>query len=279
DGAQSDGPPRQGVSVMTVRWSMRPSTYDRMMRGSHQRRYYGDSGYFNFGYCGAGAKSQREAREGLIDQLGARVANKTGRILDVACGLGGSTQRLTQTYAPEMITGINISDVQIADARALAPGCTFQVMNATELDFPQDHFDAVICIEGACHFDTRDEFLKEAHRVLKPGGSLAMSDMLFPINILSEFGQVPRANLLPSIAEYRARLAAAGFVAIEVTDATDDCLGGFYANLAHWAGAGGAAGGLTLSQTPYPGRVGTLLAAFFGRSCKTYLLVSARKPS
>jgi len=33
---------------------MRPGTYDRMMRGSHQRRYYGDSGYFNFGYWGAG---------------------------------------------------------------------------------------------------------------------------------------------------------------------------------------------------------------------------------
>jgi len=31
---------------------------------------------------------------------------------------------LTQTYAPEMITGINISDAQIADARALAPSCT-----------------------------------------------------------------------------------------------------------------------------------------------------------
>jgi len=86
---------------------------------------------------------------------------------------------LTQTYAPEMITGINISDAQIADARALAPSCTFQVMNATKLDFPHNHFDAVICIEGACHFDTRDQFLEEAHRVLKPGGSLAMSDMFF----------------------------------------------------------------------------------------------------
>jgi len=164
---------------MTVRWSMRPGTYDRMMRGSHQRRYYGDSGYFNFGYWGAGAKSQREASEALVDQMVARVANKTGRILDVACGLGGSTKRLTQTYAPEMITGINISDAQIADARALAPSCTFQVMNATKLDFPHNHFDAVICIEGACHFDTRDQFLEEAHRVLKPGGSLAMSDMFF----------------------------------------------------------------------------------------------------
>src|SRR2546426_10957218 len=86
---------------MTVRWSMRPSTYDRMMRGSNQRRYFENSGYFNFGYWGAGAKSQREASEALVDQMVARIANRTGRILDVACGLGGSTKRVTQTYAPE----------------------------------------------------------------------------------------------------------------------------------------------------------------------------------
>jgi SAM-dependent methyltransferase len=182
--------------------------------------------------------------------------------VDAACGLGGSTRRLAQTYAPEMITGINISEAQIADARALAPGCTFEVMNATELDFPDDHFDGVICIEGACHFDTRDEFFKEAHRVLKPGGSLALADMLFGTTILSEFGQVPRANLLTSIAEYRVRLAAAGFVSIEVTDATEHCLGGFRANLARWAGVERRAGRMTLSQSLPPGdrqAVGRLL--------------------
>jgi SAM-dependent methyltransferase len=97
-----------------------------------------------------GARSHREASDALVDQMVARIANKTGSILDVACGLGGTTKRLTHTYPPEMITGINISEAQIADARALAPGCTFQVMNATKLGFPDNHFDAVICIESAC---------------------------------------------------------------------------------------------------------------------------------
>src|SRR5215470_3351463 len=120
---------------MTVRWSMRPSTYDRMMRGSNQRRYFGDSGYFNFGYWGAGAKSQREASEALVDQMVARIANRTGRVLDVACGLGSSTKRLMVTEEHGMRTGIKLYASQIADARSLAPGCTLQVMNATELEF------------------------------------------------------------------------------------------------------------------------------------------------
>jgi len=64
----------------------RPSTYARMMRGSNQCRYYGNGGYFNSGTGAAGAKSQREASEALVDRMVARIANRTGRILDVACG-------------------------------------------------------------------------------------------------------------------------------------------------------------------------------------------------
>jgi MPBQ/MSBQ methyltransferase len=192
--------------------------------------------------------------------------------------LGGHQKRLTRTYPPEMITGINISAAQIADARALAPGCICQVMDATKLDFPDNHFDAVICIEGACYFDTRDKFLKEAHRVLKPGGSPAISDMLFRTKLLSEFGQVPRASMLQSIAEYCARLATAGFTAIDVTDATHQCLGGFRANLRGWAAAERCAGRMRLSRSLAAAAICKLLAAFFALSCKTYLLVSARKP-
>jgi MPBQ/MSBQ methyltransferase len=268
---------------MTVRWSMRPSTWDRMMCGSNQRFYYENSGYFNFGYWGAGAISQREASDALVDQMVARIANKTGRVLDVACGLGGSTKRLTQTYPPEMITGINISDAQIAEARLRAPGCTFQVMDATKLEFPDSHFDAVVCIEAACHFDTRDKFLMEAFRVLKPDGSLVLSEYLsYPsmiANLLSPFSQVPSANLVRSIADYRAGLAAAGFASIDVTDATGDCVGGLRANLVRWAGAERRAGRMTLSQSMAAAVICKLLAAFAGSVYQTYVLVSARRPS
>jgi MPBQ/MSBQ methyltransferase len=255
--------------------------YDRTMRGSNPRRYFENSGYYNFGYWGAGAKSQREASEALVDQLVARIADKGGRVLDVACGLGASTKRLIQTYAPDMITGINVSDAQLADARARAPGASFRVMNATKLEFPDNYFDAVMCVEAAFHFDTRDKFLAEALRVLKPGGSLVLSDILFrPItHALSGVGQVPRANLVPSIADYRGRLAAAGFVAIDVADETGLCVGEFRKNLTRWAGAERRAGRMKLSRSVGAALVCKLLAAYFGVICKTYLLVSARKPS
>ena len=121
--------------------------YDRTMLSGSQRRYYENSGFFNFGYWGAGAKSQREASEALVDLLVARISDTNGPVLDVACGLGASTKRLSQTWPPEVITGINVSDIQIAAARARAPGCTLLLMDATRLDFPDNHFGAVICVE------------------------------------------------------------------------------------------------------------------------------------
>jgi len=255
--------------------------YDRTMRGRYQRRYYDNSGYFNFGYWGTGAKSQADACDALVDRLAASSANQGGRILDVACGLGASTQRLTETYPPDAITAINISKKQIADARKRVPACDFQVMSATDMAFPDKSFDTVICVEAAFHFDTRDKFFKEAYRVLKPGGSLVLSDILFrPVSTtLQEFWHIPSANRVSNIAEYRDRLAAAGFVSIDVTDATGLCVGGFSKNLAGWPGAERRAGRMTLARSLAAAPVCKLVAAYMARVCETYLLVSARKAS
>ena len=81
------------------------------------------------------------------------------------------------------------------------------------------------------------EFLRESLRVLKPGGSLVLSDMLFRefFRPFAEYGQIPRANLLASMAEFRSRLAEAGFEAIDV--ARDDEVAGWASTVLRRAGA------------------------------------------
>jgi ubiquinone/menaquinone biosynthesis C-methylase UbiE len=253
--------------------------YDRLMVGNFARRYYDNSGFFNFGYWTAQTKSQRAACEALVDQLVDRLPNKTGPILDVACGLGASSERLAHTFAPHMITGVNISEAQIARARERCPGSTFAVMDATKLQFPDAHFHAVICVEAAFHFDTRDDFFREAFRVLRPGGSLVVSDILFKrfADTLAKMGHVPTANHVHDIAEYQNRLAAAGFTNIEIKDGTDVCLGQFCTNLARWPMSEYQAGRLRFRRTLGMLLVCRILAAYFGFVCKSYLLVSARK--
>ena len=253
--------------------------YDRVMVGSFARRYYDHSGFFNFGYWTAETKSQRAASEALVDQLVDRLPDKTGRILDVACGLGASSERLARTFPPHLITGVNISEAQIARANERCPGSTFEVMDATKLRFPDAHFNTVICVEAAFHFDTRDDFFREAFRVLKPGGSLIMSDILFKhfSDALGKMAHVPRANHILDIADYRNRLAAVGFTNIDITDGTDACLGQFRTNLARWPMNEYRAGRLKPTRTLGTWLVCQILAAYFGFSCKSYLLVSARK--
>src|SRR5262249_40667606 len=138
---------------------------------------------------------------------------------------GGTTKRLRLNYAPEKITAINISEAQLNAARDRVAGATFLRMNATEFRFLAGYFDAVVCVEAAHHFNTRQTFFGEAFRVLKPGGSLVLSDMLFGSypRFLARFDDVPVANRLPDIASYRAQIGSAGFTAVSIEGSVCIC--------------------------------------------------------
>jgi MPBQ/MSBQ methyltransferase len=253
--------------------------YDRTMNGRQQNRFYENSGFYNFGYWDPPTDSMRHACESLVDKLAEKIPGDAERILDVACGLGASTRRLSVRFAPNIITAINISEAQLALARERAPGSTFLFMDATALQFPDASFDAVICVEAAFHFDTREVFFQEALRVLKPGGWLVLSDILLP-RFMVPFAvplQIPRANFVKDIPSYRKQLQDAGFEAIDVQNATDVCLGEFRRYLANWPAAEHQRGQLSFRSSIPRSIVCHLIAGYFGLTCKSYLLASARK--
>jgi MPBQ/MSBQ methyltransferase len=193
--------------------------------------YFGHSDFLNFGYWREDTTSQREACENLVDELLAIMPTTRGTILDVGCGKGATTRQLTRYYAPEAITGINVSEGQLERCRDNAPGCTFMLMDATNLDFPDRTFDALMSVEAAVHFDPRQDFLREARRVLKPGGWLVLADPL-----LARWSPVqPPANYVETPAEYRCRCLEVGFASADVRDVTENSVHSANAELRHWA--------------------------------------------
>ncbi|MBF2021557.1 MAG: methyltransferase domain-containing protein [Hydrococcus sp. C42_A2020_068] len=99
-------------------------------------------------------------------------------VLDVGCGIGGSSRILARDYG-FAVTGITISPQQVKRAQELTPAdlnVQFAVDDAMALSFPDASFDVVWSIEAGPHMPDKAQFAKELLRVLKPGGILVVAD-------------------------------------------------------------------------------------------------------
>jgi len=142
--------------------------------GEHMHHgYYGPSGREK--------KGRRQAQIDLIEELlkWAEV-KQASQILDVGCGIGGSSLYLAQKFGAQA-TGITLSPVQASRATArtqeagLVDEVSFQVADALDMPFADDSFDFVWSMESGEHMPDKEKFLQECYRVLKPGGIFLMA--------------------------------------------------------------------------------------------------------
>jgi SAM-dependent methyltransferase len=115
------------------------------------------------------------------------------QLLDVGCGFGGTIQQINGSYSGMELTGLNIDPRQLAAADAQSTpthGNTLRWVeaDACELPFEDNSFDRILAVECIFHFPSRQKFLSEAARVLKPGGCLAVSDF---VPTMMFFGKTP----------------------------------------------------------------------------------------
>lgn len=122
------------------------------------------------------------AQEGMDMHLCDRAGINPGKVvLDAGCGFGGTIASLNQRLNGVTLHGLNIDERQLerAQRQVIArPGNSvlFVVGDACELPFADAAFDHVLAVECIMHFPSRLHFMREARRVLRPGGRLTISD-------------------------------------------------------------------------------------------------------
>ena len=194
--------------------------------GEHMHHgYYGRNGNYKL--------DRRQAQIELIEELllwaGYNEHNIPQNIIDVGCGIGGSTLHLAQKFG-STATGITLSPVQASRAReraveaSLASRVRFEVANALDMPFADNTFDLVWSLESGEHMPDKAKFLQECYRVLKPGGKMILAtwchretDSLAGELTESEVAhlkEIYRVYCLPyviSLSEYRAIATECGF--------------------------------------------------------------------
>lgn len=100
-------------------------------------------------------------------------------VLEVGCGRGGGASYIAGYFAPKSVMGLDLCEKSIDFCRKhySAKGLSFCQGNALNLPFAENNFDAVVNVESSHRYSDMGKFLREVHRVLKPGGYFLFADL------------------------------------------------------------------------------------------------------
>ncbi len=158
------------------------SAYDAWTNDQLLEKLWGE--HIHLGYYSSANKRTdfQQAKIDFVHQLvhwsGMDKLPKGSRIIDIGCGIGGSSRILAKDYGFDVL-GITISSEQVRRAIELTPKellCKFIVMDALDLRFEDGLFDGVWSVEAGPHIPDKQRYADEMLRVLRPGGFLAVAD-------------------------------------------------------------------------------------------------------
>ncbi|MDH5180319.1 MAG: methyltransferase domain-containing protein, partial [Gammaproteobacteria bacterium] len=107
-------------------------------------------------------------RSAAASMLAGDTITPTTRLLDVACG-PGYIAGMAHSYGAN-VTGLDFAPAMVKLAQQQYPDCEFMCGDAEELPFTAESFDIVTCAFGLLHLAEPERALREALRILKPGG-------------------------------------------------------------------------------------------------------------
>ena len=126
------------------------------------------------------------------DLVGRLTVTPGTRVLETACGTGIVTERLARRLRGRgTVVATDLNEPMLAYARQKAsidPGVDWRQADATALPFESAAFDAVVCQFGLMFFPDKAKGVREAFRVLRPGGQ-------YLLNVWDAFARNPAQRI------------------------------------------------------------------------------------
>ncbi len=239
--------------------------------------------YINFGYwraftpglisIGERTESQANLYRTVLRRL---EIDPTDVVLEVGCGVAVGTVLALREFGPSAIYGIDLSPDQLdravrvnTELIAQQPDrLILQQGSALKLPHAGEKFDKCYSVEAAQHFEDLAAFAAETHRVLKPGGRLAVAT--FFMTQPTAAGELRRLietvdsgiDVVSAIDSFRDDLLATGFVDVHVESIGEHVWHGFDA----W-----------IAQTEFKDGWGRNWLKAYNRGLIDYYLVTAAK--
>lgn len=183
-------------------------------------------------------------------------------VVDVGCGIGGAARYLHRTYGCP-VTGIDLTDEFCVAARelnartGLAEGIDIHQGDATAMEFPDARFSLAWTIHVAMNIADKARLYREMRRVLRPGGRVALYDIVAgpvqPLHFPVPWASGPEMSFVVPADEIRRLIEAAGLTVDLWQDATDEAAA-FFARQAPTGPEGGHLG-LHVFMPDFPARL------------------------